>query len=967
MNIEIKEHIIRHLEKEEKKYREKNSNTLNESFYSEELKTNLHKRFIGLSSFEDWDDWEDTIEFFAIHFSIAEREHRAKTVLTIKESKTLKFEINTWLTDELVNRIGWDGDEVITYRDRYFKYLKKIGRSDKIINETKRSTLSIVNGFGNPNSSTSFYKKGLVVGSVQSGKTANFNGVINTAVDVGYKMIIVLSGIMEDLRVQTQTRLEKEVIGTIGKGGLGKGVGEDYPFRDNLLNSITSIDTDFKRNILDVNFNIHSNKNIIVCKKNVSVLKNILLWLSEYTDDDDNQIDLPLLIIDDEADNASLNNLGAKGKEYATKTNQEIRAILALFSKKVYLGYTATPFANILQDRNEKPDFKLELKHRGEITSYTLEDNIFPDHFIELLYPPSNYVGIKHFFDTKGDDINKISSLIATPIDIDDPNFFLQLPPRFYKSSDTPTTSFDKGTRSAKKEDNYPNLEDGIPKSLEEAISCYILAIAIKLSRKSELIKTPFFQPHDTMLVHISLFALWQNRLKDLVEKHVNDVTIQLSNEKLDSGIWLEFERVWNKHYEYIVNNIKTELPIGYLDQYLVSKKFKEDILPLLNEAVTGIEVMAINSYTGENLVYNKSPKKYIAIGGNRLSRGFTLEGLTINYFLRKTNTADTLMQMGRWFGYRPGYIDCCKLFTTSDNIEKFNSVSATMEDLEDRFAYLSELPGRTPSDYTIWVKNNPEVIKLTRGNFLKGAHTKSLDFSDTVQQSTHFNIDKDKIIDSFNHFTKHVKNIEWNKDKKDKPSYLYYDTDQKGLLDFINLPNVMLNLDIQGLEQYLDACNITGALKKWKIGIKLINKGDGETLSKEKSQLPLDIKLIKRSGPSFGNNHKQPDHNFRYLVENNIFKARNSTIITPTDFSITLTREAKIKVEKNFKSKNSSKKSVPDKAYRDEMDNSTGILMIYLMDIEKVFNLDNDRFSTDELQKYYKNRGLGELKIFLL
>jgi len=965
MNIDIKDHLVKHLLREEKKYRDTHDNNLDSKFYSDELKERLHKKFIALSSLEEWEDWDDSVEFFTKYYDIAIKEHKSKTVLTIKKSKTLKSEVNKWLTDDVKKSIGWGNIEIKTYRDRYFEYLKKIGRSDKIINETKRSTLSIIEGFGDPNSDSSFYKKGLVVGSVQSGKTANFNGVINTAVDVGYKMVIVLSGIMEDLRVQTQSRLEKEVIGTIGRGGKGKGVGEDHPFRDNLLNSITSVDTDFKRNILDVNFNIHSNKNIIVCKKNVSVLKNILLWLSEYIDEENKQIDLPLLIIDDEADNASLNNLGAKGKEYATKTNQEIRAILNLFSKKVYLGYTATPFANIFQDRNEEPDFKLEINFKGEKKLFSLVDNIFPDHFIELLYPPSNYVGIKHFFDTKSDKINKISSLIAPPINEDDPDYYLSIPPRFYKDSLTPTTSLEAGiTRSAKKDDMYPNRENGIPKSLKEAILCFVLSIAIKTSRQSEMIKTPFFQPHDTMLIHISLFADWQNRLRDLVESYVRDITIKLSNDSLNSGIWLEFERIWNKHYEYIVNNIKAELPADYNDDYLTPKNFKKDILPLLNKSIIGIEVVAINSYTNDNLDYSKSPKKYIAIGGNRLSRGFTLEGLTINYFLRKANTADTLMQMGRWFGYRPGYLDCCKLFTTSDNIEKFNSVSITMEDLEERFAYLSDLPGRTPSDYTIWVKNNPKVIKLTRSNFLKGIVTKSLDFSDTVQQSTHFDMDKKKIEYSFEKFIEHVKKIDWIKDKEIDPSYLFYDTDQKGLLEFIHLPNVMRNLDIQGLEQYLEECRTKGVLKNWRVAIKIIKKSDARILKKEKIGLNHDVRLIKRSGPSWGKNPNQASHNFNYLINHNIFKARNSTIITPTDFSITLTEEEKKKVETSFKQKkgNEKKLSVPDKAYRDAMDSSTGILMIYLMDIQKIFYLEKDPMSTKVLQEYSKEKGFDKL-----
>ena len=121
-----------------------------------------------------------------------------------------------------------------------------------------------------------------------------------------------------------------------------------------------------------------------------------------------------------------MNNIGHKGAEYATKTNAEIRAILAMFSKKSYLGYTATPFANVFQDRNEKPIMEFTLTVRKTEYKFDLVDNLFPEHFIELLQPPSNYVGIKHFFDTKSNDINKIEALIAKPIDLDDPNYYMR-------------------------------------------------------------------------------------------------------------------------------------------------------------------------------------------------------------------------------------------------------------------------------------------------------------------------------------------------------------------------------------------------------------------------------------------------------------------------------------------------------------------------------------------------------------
>jgi hypothetical protein len=926
--------ILELLNDESDNYTDNNNGVFTFDFYNQIDIEELKKR---VKIIQEVFRREFTEELFMEHYQRAINRHKSTTPVTIKESTMLKVNAKKWLTIVRQNEIGWKNDLVTTYRERYFAYLKKIGRNENIIKETRRSTLNIIESLGDPESDEGFYKKGMVVGSVQSGKTANFNGVINTAIDAGYKMIIVLSGIMEDLRVQTQIRIEKEVTGPLGAGEKGIGVGEEYPFRNNIVSCVTSQGSDFSRSLLDADFNIH-NKNILVVKKNVHILKNILLWLNEDVSDEHPKINVPLLIIDDECDNASLNNIGHKGAEYATKTNAEIRAILAMFSKKSYLGYTATPFANVFQDRNEAPSTEFKLTDRKVDYNFKLVDNLFPEHFIEMLQPPSNYVGIKHFFDTRNDEINKIESLIARSIDFDDPEYFNSIPPRFFKDSDVPTTNREPGTRAAKKDDIYPN---NIPKSLEEAIHCFILSIAIRDSRKDILKNSPFYQRHHTMLIHISLFGLWQNRLKGLVEYFVTKLTNALNHDSLDAPIFMEFERVWIKHFEYIVNNIKHELPNDYIDDYLVSKDFHIDIKPLLIKAIKNIEVVAINSYTKTDLDYKNEDKKYIAIGGNRLSRGFTLEGLTINYFLRKANTADTLMQMGRWFGYRIGYLDCCKLFTTSENIEKFNEASKIIEDLENKFKYLAGLPGRTPGDFTLWVQNNPDVIKLTRGNFLKGLSTKSLSFEDTVQQSTQFLIDKKKISTAYDAFKDKFSQIEWKREKS-HPNYIVYDTDQNGLMEFINLPNAMLNFNILGLKEYLESCSQMNKLKKWRVALSVSNRNTGLDIELKDKVRSYKFKKVVRSGPSIGKNPK-PSLSYSSLVDKNVFKARSSTIISPDDFSLYLTTAEIDKLKQNYHTKDKEKnkgKTVPDREYRSYMDSSQGLLVIYLIDLSKVFGV---------------------------
>jgi hypothetical protein len=967
---------------ESKKFISENTSLTRSFFDDQKLKERIRKSFLAMElHFDDWGTTSDAD--FNDFFNIALKEFKSTNPITVTESISLKKSKTTWLTSDRQLKIGWGDEDLFnTYRDRYFEYLKRNGRSKNYIIENRKSSLSIIEKLADPYSEQEVLVKGLVVGSVQSGKTANFNGVINSAIDLGYRLIIVLSGITEDLREQTQKRIENDVIGDlIGlKGGseIWRGVGAVTAFKvenkDVVVTSITSRSSDFTSKSFEDSFSLNS-YNILVCKKNVSVLKNILISLSEKKGA---QRDIPFLIIDDEADNASLNNMGYKGKDYATKINMQIRSLLNMFSKRSYLGYTATPFANILQDRNEQSDKVYNTSKSGKTYQFNMIPNLFPDDFIELLYPPSNYIGIKQFFDTKQSNVIKIDSLIADPIN----DYLNSFPPRFVKETGFPTFSKEKGTRSAKQDDDYPKV---LPDSLKDAIKCFILTIAVRLSRKPEMANSELYQPHHSMLIHISRFGIWQNTTKNKILEFLNGsdsevgILTQINNAKKGADILLEFERIWDKYYFYIMNNIKNLLPAGYEDDFITYRDFNKDVIRLLPEAIKNIEVKAINSITNDKLHYpdkndnNFSEKKYIAIGGNRLSRGFTLEGLTINYFIRGTENADTLMQMGRWFGYRPGYLDCCKLFTTYDSIEKFNETSLIIEDLELKFEQLSRLPDRSPKDFTLWIRNNPDVIKLTRGNFLKNLKTLSLVFSDTVQQSTQFLLKKAMLIRSFDEFKNKVNNIAW----ENKEGYYVYNTDQDGLLEFIDLPNVMNNLNILGLRGFLDSCKKTKKLNKWVIAIKKIKTGEGQILLSKDSGLKFDINLITRRGP------KEKETSRKSLLEHNIFKARNSTIITPSDFSITLTEEEKSIVENSFRidKKNEFIKkgiseldandkakeiSIPDYVYRSAMDDSTGILIIYLMDLQKVFEV-KDGVIDDELQLYRKENGFEDLNCPLI
>jgi hypothetical protein len=988
------EYIFTLVEGLAKQFKLKNKGVVTSDFTEDpDLKLKVKKLFY---SYEDkqiefeittWGGETTDLDFDA-YFNSALKEFMASNTIEASTSTTLKKSKETWLNDQKIMAFNWDKGPTESYRERYFKYLSNTGRSDEEITEVKKSTLSILEGFGDPGAAQPFFKRGIVVGSVQSGKTANFNGVINSSIDMGYKLVIVLSGIMEDLRSQTQKRLEKEVLGPL--------VGQDYIGvgkvcrMENLkvqVNSITSRKTDFNQQVARASGQIEK-YNILVVKKNVSVLKNILLWLKEYVDKDRPFIKSPLLIVDDEADNASLNNMGHKGREYATKINKEIRAILGLFEKKTYVGYTATPFANILQYKQEEPSVPFDITSGGKIYSFSLSEDLFPEDFIELLYPSSQYIGIKQFFETKhhpsnlikdsNGDTRRIDPLVVKPIE--EVDYLNSFPPRFksVNGNEIPTTEKGKGTRASKQDDCFPKV---LPESLKEAVRCYILAIAIRDSRDGDMRNSKFYQPHNTMLIHISRFGEWQNRTKVRIKSYVEDLSNQI-NQGYASPVFDQFKFTWDKHYAHIVGTIKDKYmdPNKYHDDYMVPVEFETIIKTGLARAIDGIEVKAINSsHEGENLVYpapgdpDFEYKKYIAIGGNRLSRGFTLEGLTINYFLRATDNADTLMQMGRWFGYRVGYLDCCKLFTVKENIDKFNEASLIMEDLEQKFEQLAKLPDKTPKDFTIWIKNNPDVIKLTRANFLRNLKKMTLDFGSRIQQSSQFSLDKQRIIESCNSFKELAESLSW--DPNSKPGFVIHETDQEGLkkfLDFAEMEsNAMLNLNTIGLRGYLEECKKKGKLTKWIVAVKDAVHGEGKQLDKEVLGLNQSIKQTVRRGPSEGSGSAD------FLLDQNVFKVKNAQIISASDFSIALNREEKKQAVAEFRlnrekellqteefrndptgaKKKAASTMVPDFQFRKYMDESTGILMIYPLELDKVFD-DIDKASSDKYKEVLKNYG---------
>lgn len=919
------------------------------------------------------------------YYEIAVKEYLSNNPIEIDPSNSLTKEgFKTWLTSDRKNEIKWN------YSNRYFTLLENSGRSEKVVTETINSSYEILEKMGDPKSDSSFYVKGLVVGSVQSGKTGNFNAVINRSIDAGYGLIIVLSGIMEDLRSQTQLRIESDVIGTgiidITSETKGvKGVGKIIRFGNqgdtsvNQVFGITSYKSDFNKSLIDADFSI-DHTNVLVCKKNVSVLRNLIVWLDDYLEENKDRHNIPLLILDDEADNASLNNDGAKGREYASKTNGHIRALLDLFSKKTYLGYTATPFANVLQDRNEVPESKwkvpYKLKKEKEEKIRTQVDNIFPDDFIVLLNPPSNYIGAKQIFETFEPIDNKIGLKIPLVEIVNDT--IEEFPSRIDKETLLGVQSFRtkdefeenggylnyenyrdyiSSTRASKTGDKFPK---NLPKSLKDSVICFILSIAIRESRKQKMVYSASFMPHHTMLIHISRFSLWQNTTADLLKDYVTDLQSKIENETHTSSksIYNTLEKIWYKYYSHIVESIEAYLPKGYHDEFLIPITF-DSLKNYLPEAINNIEVKAINSITKDSLEYPKnSPKKIIAVGGNRLSRGFTLEGLTINYFIRSTDYSDTLLQMGRWFGYRPGYLDCCKLFTTQDSKDKFDSTTRTIEELEVEFRKM-EAKDKTPENFVLRVRKHPGTLKITRPSILKMTNEVKWSYQDELEQTTVFNIEKGKINNVWQAFKE---NIVPKFSDSIGAGFISYKTNIQGIINILSTENNFDEDSRKSIIMFLELCSKKNKLTDWTVALKTTGRGKKGFKLNDSQSVDLSI----RRGPTNTND-------VDYFVTSKKFKAsgKSANIISGgRDFSILLSEIEITNAEDDFRrqqekkilkknpafseaeaAEKAGKTNIPERVYREKMSDQQGLLVIYLFDTADVFR-NNDAVQDDKLKQ---------------
>ena len=621
------------------------------------------------------------------------------------------------LTDDASDHIPWLADRRASiqwgFTRRYHRFLReRKGWAIPTLQRSNELTDRVLDLLEYPDRPGAWDRRGMVVGEVQSGKTSNYIELICKAADAGYKFMVILTGTTNSLRAQTQLRFDEGFLGwdtrlNLALNTSNKRVGVGTLTGESLLRAIPSTNAeergDFRLSIANqFNVRLGGDPVIMVVKKNESVLRNLTRWartqsLMEGAGPIPN---MPTLVIDDESDHASVNTrpVANRGDEDPTVINGRIRELLGAFEKSAYIGYTATPFANIF------------IHPEGDAAGYGRD--LFPRDFLVNLPVPSNHVGPTKLFGLP-DDPDDDAPAAALPLVrvVEDHR---ELIPNVHRS-------------------NW--MVPGIPDSLREAMRAFILTCAIRSARGDE-------GQHNSMLIHVTRFVDVQHQIAELVGFELRELQnrIRYGDGAAPMPVMDELRTMWLEDFVPTsegVRGLYPELMSGCRDVAW------EDVRSRLVESSQRIEVKVINGAARDALDYWDRPDglSAIAIGGDKLSRGLTLEGLSVSYYLRASRMYDTLLQMGRWFGYRPGYVDLCRLYTTDELRDFYTHITVATEELRQEFQQMADR-GMSPRDFGLRVRSHPAGLVITATNKMRNGTRMTVSYSADISETISFDRD---------------------------------------------------------------------------------------------------------------------------------------------------------------------------------------------------------------------------------
>lgn len=541
-------------------------------------------------------------------------------------------------------------------------------RSEDEIESVDMDSTAVLSLADNPGQAR-FSTRGLVLGHVQSGKTGNMAAVVAKAADTPYRFFVILSGLTDSLRNQTQARLDADLVdnghgdrwykwtqvdrhladGRVEKGDFNHPPGGGFPLAG-------------------------PECHIAVMKKNAAILRRFKRKLKSTPAALLAQT--AFMIIDDECDQASVNS--ARLQASISATNKVIREIVALLPKVAYVGYTATPFANILIDPNEPQD-------------------LYPRDFIHPLMKPDAYFGAEELFGRE--------ALQGEDVDVDSGYNMIRI-------VDPKEAS---GLRPAPKQASVFSFET--TDSISKAIRYFILAVAVRQFRGQE-------DQHSTMLIHTSVLNLIHLATRAAVDPYLKNLTKRLADS--DEDLLLEMEQLW-----------ATESEMVDAEQFGNEKVSFDSLRPLLSAVAASIDVKVENWRSQDRIDYSIPGRRYIVIGGNVLARGLTLSGLVVSFFMRTSSQYDTLMQMGRWFGYRPGYEDLPRIWMEEDVRDAFFDLATVEEEIRrdiDTYA----IDNVKPIEFATRIRKIPGLAITARAK-LRNVRTATIGFEGEHVQTIKF------------------------------------------------------------------------------------------------------------------------------------------------------------------------------------------------------------------------------------
>lgn len=815
-----------------------------------------------------------------------------------------------WLANERAG-IKWD------FWNRYKKYLETVEKyPPTVVDSIDEVTDEILKLLESPRRQGQWDRRGMVVGDVQSGKTSNYTGLITKAADAGYKIIIVLAGLNNDLRSQTQKRIDRGFIGrdtqkkesydqTSSKIGVGLLPG----FAEPPVIAVTSADSsgDYRNKVHNaVTITPGGDPIVAVVKKNVTPLRNLLNWFTG-ANTSGKISNVPLLLIDDEADNASIDTKASKKiggtKDYSddnetdpTAINGLIRQILNCFSQSAYVGYTATPFANIFIYPSSSTD---DDSKYGE--------DLYPRSFIINLHAPSNYIGPEKVFGLYEDKTAGIEAVKPLPLIrvVDDYNAYFH----------------EKHKKDL--------VVTGLPDSLHRAIYAFILSAAARDIRGQG-------KKHHSMLVHVTRFVDVQSQITELIKNKVKSIVAQLeiqTGPQYDNLMKL-LKAMWEEDFVPTTTKVMATLN----DNGITSISWDE-IQPRLYPCASKIEVKAVNGKVADGgLNYDAYPEgcSVIAVGGDKLSRGLTLEGLSISYYSRVSKMYDTLLQMGRWFGYRNGYADLIRLYTSKQLKNWYQDIAVANEELRRELDDMADM-NATPETYGLKVRTHPDGMMITAINKMRNSESRKVTYAGRLVQITRYYKDNDC----------NRKNIEFadewlsklgNHNKVVSNNFVWEGVSPDSIIDFLNnikIHHASSDASPKIVGHYIMNQVEDGELTDWTVALISTQTGEGFRIAGE------TIGLTWRTDNQTREDSSVNDGETVYLIRNNLITESDQRI----DLSEREYREALRMTQSNWSPTKRSKTMPTEPSpvnVRKCRDVKKALLMIYIFQSGNIDDKDN-------------------------